>query len=425
MNLPAFALWYQRNKNHLVVDKRPAIELHVNLWRRIGRRPWWSLRRRSEIEINYLDLGIQIKEHRDLDALNLYVPFPRESCEIKDLGHLLREKNIASAVFNEVLEVENSKEDYPNTFSIRKNGDHFLSVHIIDVNKDIIESDNLSQPLSHGFIMQLSSQFCAKLQAPGEHYVRFRFKLLQESAKVFSEDVSNEDGFILSSITNSEITEIRINEVRSIPGDIQRHAKQYEWLAPEISTIHYFLVRDISFDLVASHASLRKIRRMEPEWDNYLGDEFPDGSARRMLIYHWRKDGDGGDVGDFVTLAKFRRSKGNLLVYVFLVVALGGIGSGIHATLSWGLNQLAGQGATTSGGWWDAIQQRIACVGEVAIRSWWDLLTLRVQCLTGSPQMISPSNPFLPRNGSEVLLATFLLVVVVLLVGALAFRSKK
>ncbi|MDW6021653.1 hypothetical protein SAZ10_07730 [Mesorhizobium sp. BAC0120] len=324
MSLPALGLWYQRNKNHPVKDKRPSLELHVNLWRRIGRG-------RNEREINYLDVGIRILEPRDIGALNLYVPFPAGQCRLEDLGHLLREKEIASAVFNEVLDVQ-SADGSDDTFYLRQNNDHVLSVHTINVSKDINCVSNFPASAPDGFVVRLDRDFCLRFESPGEHYIRFRFILKKEAARVFSSDVSSEDGWILSSTTTSEITEIRVNESRSIPEVVLDSAKANDWIVPDIIAIHYFLVRDISFDLVASHANFRKIRRMEPEWDGYLGADFPPGSARNMLIYHWRKANGGADVGDFVTLAKFRRSKGNVLLYILLVVALGAIGSGLHAS---------------------------------------------------------------------------------------------
>ncbi|MBY5443232.1 hypothetical protein HFO93_07030 [Rhizobium leguminosarum] len=327
MNLPTLALWYQRNHNHSIKEKSPVIDLHVNLWRRI------------EESINYLDIGIKIVEQRDVGSLNLYVPFSRSNCKVSDLAHLLKKKEISSAVFNEVLEVE-PLEGSDTTFYIRQNDKHFLSIHQIDVETDIEYIEGIAAEKFDGFVVRLKRDFCSKFQMPGDHYVRFRFDLNGESARVFSSNVSNEDGWILSSITSSEITEIRVNEVRSIPEPVQRLSKLEAWLQPTLQTIHYFLVRDIKFDLVASHASFRKIRRMEPEWDEYVG--FPEGSARNMLIYHWRasKDG-GGSVGDFVTLAKFRRSKDNVKLYILLVVALGSIGSGIHSSLSFGTKSAA------------------------------------------------------------------------------------
>ncbi|TAV50965.1 hypothetical protein ELI30_22840 [Rhizobium leguminosarum] len=280
-----------------------------------------------------MDVGIRILEPRDIGTLNLYVPFSLADCVLEDLGYLLREKEIASAVFNEVLDVR-SADGSDDIFYLAHNDDHVLTVHTIDVKNDIKPLTNFSGSTPNGFAVQLKREFCSRFEAPGEHYVRFRFKLKVDAAHVFSSDVSSEDGWILSSTTTSEITEIRINEARSIPESVSRFAKDNNWTMPEITAIHYFLVRDISFDLIASHANFRKIRRMEPEWDTYLGPDFPPGSARNMLIYHWRKANGGTDVGDFVTLAKFRRSKGNIALYILLVVALGSIGSGLHASLS-------------------------------------------------------------------------------------------
>lgn len=324
LTLPSLALWYQRGVTHPVKSKPPIVELHVNLWRRIGR---------NDEEINYLDIGVRVVEPRDIGALNLYVPFRPDQCTFEDLAHLLRRNEIASAVFNELLEVEPA-EDGAGTFFITQRGSHMLSVHEIDSGRDIEFVTEFPDRAPTGFVIKILPEFCARFQSPGEHYIRFRLSLKREAAEIFSSDVSNEDGWILSSTATSEITEIRVNEVRSIPESVLRLAKMHNWLAPQLCAIHYFLVRDISFDLIASHSNFRKIRRMEPVWDTYLGPKFPLGSARNMLIYHWRKVAESGDLGDFVTLAKFRRSKTNLAFYIVLVIALGSLGSGLHATAS-------------------------------------------------------------------------------------------
>lgn len=330
--LPALALWYQRAKSDPLVDKRPTLELHVNLWRKTGRN-------NRDRDINYLDLGIRIHEARDFTGLQLYVPFSLKDSPLEDLGYLLRQREIASSVFNELLEVQDSHDGQPSFF-ILKNGKHFLTVHPIDVTTDIDEAPGLPGE-ENGTIIVFQPKLCSRFEKLGEHYVRLRFKLSKQAAETFSSNVSSEDGFLLSSVTTSEITEIRINEARSIPEVVQKRATEGVWQSPLITAIHYFLVRDISFDLIASHANFRKVRRMEPEWDSYLGREFPPGSARNMLIYHWRKSQDGmnGDVGDFVTLAKFRRSRGNVWLYVFLVIFFGSLGSGLHASLSFFLEQ--------------------------------------------------------------------------------------
>ena len=123
--LPALALWYQRSQREPVAGVRPALELHVNLWRRSGR----SNRRH---DINYLDLGIEVHEPRDLVALHLYVPFSLEESPVEDLGATLRQREIASAVFNEVLEVRD-KPSGGRAFFISKCASHFLTVHPVQI----------------------------------------------------------------------------------------------------------------------------------------------------------------------------------------------------------------------------------------------------------------------------------------------------
>jgi hypothetical protein len=101
---------------------------------------------------------------------------------------------------------------------------------------------------------------------------------------------------------------------------------------PKIEAIHYFLVRDISTELVQSHADFRKMRRLEPKlWDSYLR-ELGTSAPEKWIIYHWKEGGTpGANVEDFIALTFFTKPRYHLLTYLTVIVLLGAAGSALQA----------------------------------------------------------------------------------------------
>ena len=136
-----------------------------------------------------------------------------------------------------------------------------------------------------------------------------------------------------SSFYLNQMIEFRLNEKRNFSEELR--LRQQNGRPPKISAVHYFLIRDLTVELTQSHATFRKMRRLEPGlWDNYLSKL---GSPRpeNMIIYHWRELAkDGGTVDDFIALASFRQSGRNIILYLLAIVVLGVMGSSAQAWLS-------------------------------------------------------------------------------------------
>ncbi|PBB45542.1 hypothetical protein CK222_03440 [Mesorhizobium sp. WSM3866] len=317
------ALWHLRKEQHEIVGRAPSLEVHINLWRH---NP-------GNADHNLLDIGIRVLDVQDLSAIKLFVPAAIAKQEISDLGSLLRNQDTLSAVFNEVLTIGTSNPS-TNAFTVKRGNEAYVTVHPIDIDAYLTVENLKDGADTQGTILSISADFCHRLHSPGEHYIRLRIKLLGGSERAFSSDTSAEDGIFLSSFSVSEITELRFNEARSLPKTLLKRVMLERWVTPRIETLHYFLVRDSGFDLIASHANFRKMRRLEAKiWDDYLRDLAPDVAPDKMIIYHWRYGGLGeGAVSDVVTLAKFRRArKNNIWRYAFIVGLLGAFGSGVQA----------------------------------------------------------------------------------------------
>lgn len=355
--MTTLALWYRPT-----ADRRepspPRVEVHVNLWRR------------ERGKNNLLDLGIRFEKPDSIENVAFFIPIRPSWCDYRDLSSALRDQQTLSAVFNELLQIGASQDDH---FVATQNNDPYMTIHRLSMPDDISIGD-VSAPSTPGMLLTLNKRLCKKLTGDANHYLRFRLILKREGAARFTSDTSSEDGPILSSIIRSEVTEFRLNEARSIPSHIRKLKEVNEWCDPIIHSIKYFLVRDLAFDLIASHVAVHKIRRLEPIWNKYLGNDLNDPDfwekishasktatlfffsccrkvrrltpftqehrqnflasayAHSMIIYHWKVAEDQG-VEDLVTLAKFRRSLNNILVYLLLVVILGAAGSALQAYL--------------------------------------------------------------------------------------------
>jgi hypothetical protein len=277
-----------------------------------------------------LDIGILFKEARQIERLNFYLPalIPREA--IIDLSEVLHHDQTLSAVFNSMLSVGADRilEGHRKRgFEVRDSKDKItLCVVCLD-----LQSDLDVEPLqrNEGTIIRFTkSMFLGINEVGGTHYVRFRIKLRGNLRTLFRNASNPHDRMFLSGFHSTDVIEFRVNERRNFGESLRKIKMEF----PKIEAIHYFLVRDISTELVQSHADFRKMRRLEPKlWDRYLR-ELGTSAPERWIIYHWREGGvPGADVEDFIALTFFTKPRYHLLAYLAVIVLLGAAGSAIQA----------------------------------------------------------------------------------------------
>ena len=299
----------------------PSVELHFNIWCGLpGNIP------------DVLDIGILFKEARPIKELYLYVPRKVDFEQLKDLSSLLKEPTTLSAVFNDTLEVGHHK---AGSLEVLKKNE--LSFRIISVDfaipdqltiEHIVEEDG-----QFGTIITFGSGVFSRMQDVGDHYIRFRLNLSDGLSDMLVSRIEPRDRLFLSSFYRTQMIEFRLNEKRNFSRTLRE--RQNDGRSPAILAVHYFLVRDLNVEMVQSHATFRKMRRLEPRlWDNYLSEL---GSPKRenMIIYHWREVAEQNKtIEDFIALTSFREASDNLWLYILAIIVLGAIGSSTQSLLT-------------------------------------------------------------------------------------------
>jgi hypothetical protein len=322
------ALWFERHDTVTPKPPAPSAEIHMNLWRHAGR---------GIEDKQFLDIGLRLTGAVNLAALKFFVPVVIEPAMVEDLSDCMRSRQMLSAVFNDVIDLGEHSD--PNSFLTTKDRAHYLTIHAV-------RNPSLhTVPVGQGTIIEFDPALCEQLGTAGSHYLRFRINLGRAQAANFSSQREAGSRLINVDAVTVEFTEVRFNEFRNLPAMITDLLADPKAGRFKVTSAHCFLLRDTSFELVASHATIHKMRRLEAHlWDGYL-PEAVKPRLNDMLVYHWKSVATGsGEVESFVALAKFRRINNNLLWYIVGIVLLGATGSALAATVAekFGGNVVAG-----------------------------------------------------------------------------------
>ena len=267
----SLAFWCDVASNQ-VVELEPRIDLHLNLWIELGKGiP------------GVFDVGILLKEFRQIERLNIYLPARVPLDAVQDLSDTLRDNTTLSAVFNSTLFVGDERR---HSFDVR-NTDDQVEFRIVRIDfEDDVEVQTLNP--GRGTIIRFTKKLFDDINRhEGRHYIRFRLKLLNDLEFLFQSSSNPLDSGVLSGFHRSDVIEMRVNEHRNLNDTLREVNLKY----PIIETIQYFLVRDIKTELTQQHAEFRKLRRLEARlWNNYLkevGRIYPDN----CIIYQWKAGG--------------------------------------------------------------------------------------------------------------------------------------
>jgi hypothetical protein len=299
-----------------VVGLEPRLDLHLNLWVELGKGiP------------SVLDVGILLKESRQIESLNIYFPVEVLLADIHDLSGVLRDDSTLSAVFNSTFYVGDQR---GGSFDVR-NANHQVEFRVVrfDINHDI-EVENLDN--RHGTVIKFTKSLFGSINKyEDHHYIRFRVPLNGKLKNLFQDSSRPPDSGLLSGVHRTDVIEMRVNERRNFNDALRNLNPKF----PIIETIQYFLVRDIKTELTQQHAPLRKLRRLEPLlWNNYL-KELGKINAEDCIIYHWKteKNAEQG-VENFVALAFFQSPRYHIFQYIIVIFILGAIGASIQSCLT-------------------------------------------------------------------------------------------
>ena len=265
---------------------------------------------------SYVDIAIHIRGIRVSKLLNVYVPFSVVKEEIEDVSLSFSDTKILQAIFSAACIVDYKKNPYAS--EIAYNGKTVDIVHISATNFQ-------ANPLSNGTLIRLDLQDLQPYLDNDEAYFIWRMphKSLDAIFKTHV-DVGNAMERLRDLITTPVVSEkygysIRINESRLLPEEITRigmfHRQKLKKAAITISLDENYELND---------AGCYRIRRLEENlYRDYLPADYP---CEDVITYQWNQSRDDHFQGQFnfyYSITRESISKGSMLLYMILLLAVG------------------------------------------------------------------------------------------------------
>jgi hypothetical protein len=275
---------------------------------------------------SYVDIAIHIRGIRVSKALNVYVPFSVTQDEIEDVSLSFGNTKILQAIFSAVCIVDYQKN--PHTSEIAYNGKTVDIVHISTTSFK-------AEPLSKGTLLRVDLQELQPYLDNDEAYFIWRMPHKSLDA-IFKPcvDVGNVLERLRDLITTPVVSEkygysIRINESRLLPEEVTRiGAFHRQKLNKAVITLSV----DENYEL--NDAGCYRIRRLEENlYESYLPADYP---TEDVITYQWNQNRENNFQGQFnfyYSITRESISKGSMLLYMILLLAVGVIGDIVSDTV--------------------------------------------------------------------------------------------
>lgn len=268
---------------------------------------------------SFVDIAIHIRGIMACKSLNVYVPFPISPEEIKDVSLAFQDTKILQAIFSAACIVDYKKNAY--TSEIAYNGKTVDIIHIST-------TDYKTEPIADGTLIRVDLQVLQPYLANDEAYIIWRMphKTLDDIFKSYV-DVGNAMERLRDLITTPVVSEkygysIRINESRLLPEKITSigmfHRQKLKKAVITLSVDESYEIND---------SNCYRIRRLEENlFKDYLPKEF---KCEDVITYQWnqnREDNLQGQFNFYYSITKNSVSRGSMLLYMILLLAVGVFG---------------------------------------------------------------------------------------------------
>ena len=275
---------------------------------------------------SYVDIAIRIRGIKSSRALYVYVPFSVSQNEIEDVSLLFHDTRILQATFSAACIVDYKKNEH--TSEIAYNGKTVDIVHISSIGYR-------AEPLADGTLISADLAALQPYLDNDEGYFIWRMphKSLDE---IFRSrvDVKNALVRLRDSLTTPVVSEkygysIRINESRLLPEEITRiGAFHRQKLKKAVVTISI----DENYEL--NDSGCYRIHRLEENlYRGYLPSEY---KREGTITYEWNQDREDrlqGQFNFYYNVTKDSISRGSMLLYMLLLMAIGVLGNLIASYL--------------------------------------------------------------------------------------------
>ena len=303
-----------------------ADQLHVNLWDLRGH--------------HYLDIGLMLFEHQDLEKIWIDVPWKLQKESVLDLGAKLDSEKMITAIFNELARYSGESEKEYATVVLELNNGETQPFTVAKLARRHFDLDHHPHP-NEGTRIKIG---LPELPSDGtKNPVYLRIRLKDVPPKVFFSTFRQSDRNLLSSSSVTRLLDFRINVRRGVPDEILLGEARLQF--PKFERIHLFAIVDREIELAFSSGTFKGSRSLEDEsiWNDYLdlpkdGRRFraPD-TVRDYLGYQWtvsakRTAAQFDPAKDLVALGRFAHtvsSRWNNWRFVAIVIFLGASGSAL------------------------------------------------------------------------------------------------
>ena len=301
------------------IDGEDTSTIHINDWL-------------NPMGKSFIDIAIHIRGIKSSRSLNVYVPFPVLNEEIEDVSLFFEDTKILQAIFSSACIVDYKKNQH--TSEIAYNGKTVDIVHISTTNFKV-------EPLSKGTLICVDLQGLQPYLDNDEAYFIWRMphKSLDAIFKPHV-DVGNAMERLRDLITTPVVSEkygysIRINESRLLPEEITRigvfHRQKLKKAVITLSVDEKYELND---------SNCYRIRRLEENlYKNYLPKDYQCDDA---ITYQWnqsREDNLQGQFNFYYSITKNSVSRGSMLLYIILLLAVGVVGDfiskSVEALVKW------------------------------------------------------------------------------------------
>ena len=268
---------------------------------------------------SYVDIAVRIRGVKSSNSLNVYVPFKVSYDEIEDVSLLFNDTKILQATFSSACIVDYMKNEHAS--EIAYNGKTVDIVHISTANFK-------TEPLSGGTLIRVDLEKLQMYLDNDEAYFIWRMPHKSLDAVFKSHvDVKNAMERLRDLITTPVVTEkygysVRINESRLLPEEITRigmfHRQKLKKAVITLSVDEKYELND---------SNCYRIRRLEENlYSNYLPNDY---KSDDVITYQWnqsREDNLQGQFNFYYSITKNSVSRGSMLLYMILLLAVGVLG---------------------------------------------------------------------------------------------------
>lgn len=295
----SIAIWWDKNQD-------VNVHLDINIWHT----------RKSDD--NYMEFGLKITNYKEIEKLNIYIPYSINKDDIEDKAELLAsEPSLTKAMFNENLDVSPLQGSFGTVKFHDERIDNFVYCKLdiktdIDI-KDQIITFNINKNSDDDTINTI--------------YYRLRINKLES---IFTE--SNENYVFLDGLFKKiGFLEVNINSVRKLPSKIIDQLTDIKF-----TSMNLFLMTNNFTNFIFQSEDVKKSRILENHiWEKYLSKE-NSKNISKIIAYHWKnKDDNFIDYNLFVKLSymsKYWYSWFLMIATVVILGAIGGVGGNFITT---------------------------------------------------------------------------------------------